>query len=128
MIFNWVPTRNLFVTDPYGDRILALDVSDEETQPQPLFQASNIHYISSSTFDVRIDIAPAVPEAASRNFASNTTLGGGSDFYVLNRGDNSIVRMTRAGRSLRYDRLSLPMPKDFASTVWPSQTMPGGSG
>jgi hypothetical protein len=31
------------------------------------------------------------------SFASNTTLGGGSDLYVLNRGDNTIVRMTIDG-------------------------------
>ena len=35
--------------------------------------------------------------SAARNFSSNTTLGGGSDLYVLNRGNNSIVRMTQAG-------------------------------
>ena len=34
MIFNWVPTRILFVSDPLGDRILALDISDEGVTPR----------------------------------------------------------------------------------------------
>ena len=39
-------------------------------------------------------------EVSSDNFSSNTTLGGGSDIYVLNRGDNSIVRINQAGQVL----------------------------
>jgi hypothetical protein len=33
MIFNWVPTRVLYVSDPLADRILALDISDESSDP-----------------------------------------------------------------------------------------------
>ncbi len=97
MLFNWAPARILYVSDPLADRILALDISDEGTSPQTVFTATNPRYIRSPRFDVPIDIAPAVPEVAARNFASNTTLGAGSDLYVLNRGDNSIVRMRQNG-------------------------------
>lgn len=41
--------------------------------------------------------APAVPEGAAHNFASNTTLGIGSDVYILNRGNNTILRMKESG-------------------------------
>jgi hypothetical protein len=138
MIFNWVPTRNLFVTDPFGDRILALDVNDEGTQPQPLFEASNLHYIESSRFDVPIDIAAAVPEAASRNFASNTTLGAGSDFYVLNRGNNTIVRMTQSGEIVDEREILAPDAEGFrvnglavsddARWIWVTATLPDHNG
>ena len=49
-------------------------------------------------------------EGAARNFASNTTLGGGSDLYVLNRGNNSIVRMTQAGDVLAVRSLDGAVP------------------
>jgi hypothetical protein len=70
MIFNWAPTRVLYVSDPLANRILALDISDEGTLAQPLLTATNARYIRSPRFDVPIDIAPAVPEVAARNFAS----------------------------------------------------------
>jgi hypothetical protein len=138
MIFNWVPTRNLFVTDPLGDRILVLDISDEGTHPQPLFSASNLRYITSSRFDVPIDMAAAVPETASRNFASNTTLGGGSDLYVLNRGNNSIVRITQGGTVVAEREILAPGAPGFrvnglavsddARVIWVTATMPNHNG
>ena len=138
MIFNWVPTRNVFVADPLGDRILTFDVNDEGTQPQPLLVASNLHYITSARFDVPIDIAAAVPETASRNFASNTTLGGGSDFYVLNRGNNSIVRMTLEGEVVDTRDIVAPEAPGFrvnglavsedARWIWVTATMPNRNG
>ena len=94
MLFNWVPTRIAYVSDPLANRILAVDLTDDGT----LLRAANVRYLASPALHTPIDLAPAVREAAARNFASNTTLGGGSDLYVLNRGDNSVVRMTQAGR------------------------------
>jgi hypothetical protein len=93
MLFNWAPTRKVFVTDPLANRILVLDLSDDGT----LFRSTS-RYLSSTWLDRPVDMAPATVETAARNFASNTTLGVGSDFYVLNRGNNSIVRMAQDGR------------------------------
>src|SRR5262249_22329995 len=97
MVFNWVPTRILYVTDPLANRILALDINNEDTNPAIVFKATNARYLMSRGLNEPIDIAPATPEVAARNFASNTTLGGGSDLYVLNRGSNSIVRIKQDG-------------------------------
>jgi hypothetical protein len=36
-------------------------------------------------------------DSADVLWASNTTLDDGSDFYVVNRGNNTIVRMTQQG-------------------------------
>jgi mono/diheme cytochrome c family protein len=78
-----------------------------------------------------VDIAPAVPEIASDNFASNTTLGGGSDLYVLNRGDNSIVRVAQNGRIRAVRYLIAPGPSftvsgltvsEDAQTLWVTAT------
>ena len=63
MIFNWVPTRILYITDPLANRILALDISDESSDPatssNTLFAASNARYLTSPFFDRPVDIAPA---------------------------------------------------------------------
>jgi hypothetical protein len=140
MLFNWAPARILYVSDPLANRILVLDISDEGTSPQTVFTASNPRYIRSPRFDVPIDIAAAVPEVAARNFASNTTLGAGSDIYVLNRGNNSIVRMTQTGsvvavrqiqvaanaaRDLRVNGIAV---SEDARTIWVTATTPGHGG
>ena len=138
MIFNWVPTRILYVTDPLANRIVAVDISDEGTVSQPVFTASNQRYLRSGFFDVPIDMAPAQPEVAARNFASNTTLGGGSDFYVLNRGNNSIVRMEQSGRVVAVRAVeSITTPgfrvnglavSEDARTIWVTATTPNRGG
>jgi len=141
MLFNWVPTRILYITDPLADRILAVDISDESadpaTSPNTLFVAGNARYLTSPFFDRPVDLAPATPEVAARNFASNTTLGGGSDFYVLNRGNNSIVRMTQDGRVVARQQIHADVPafrvnglavSDDARTIWITATAPRRQG
>jgi mono/diheme cytochrome c family protein len=93
VVFNWVPTRNLFVADPQANRLVAIDITDDGT----LFVASAVREIRRREFNVPIDLAPTTREVAAGSFASNTTLGGGADLYVLNRGDNTIVRLTIGG-------------------------------
>jgi Di-haem oxidoreductase, putative peroxidase len=141
MIFNWVPTRILYITDPLADRILAIDISDESSDPttsaNALFSANNARYLTSPFFDRPVDIAPATTEVAARNFASNTTLGGGSDFYVLNRGNNSIIRMTQNGRVVARQQIHADIPafrvnglavSDDARTIWITATAPQRQG
>jgi len=139
MLFNWAPTRILYVTDPSANRILVLDISDEGTAPQTLFTASSPRYFRSPRFDVPIDIAPAVPEVAARNFASNTTLGAGSDIYVLNRGNNSIARVTQDGDVVAVRQIQggsgtagfrvngIAVSED-ARLIWVTATLPGNQG
>jgi hypothetical protein len=133
MAFNWVPTRILYVTDPLANRILALDINGEDTDPQLVFTATNLRYFRSHHFDEPIDLAPAVPEVSARNFASNTTLGGGSDFYVLNRGNNSIVRMRQNGTVVAVRHIRAPVlgfrvqglaVSEDARLIWVTATAP----
>jgi hypothetical protein len=137
MIFNWVPTRILYVTDPLANRILALDINNEDTTPQAVFTATNARYLSARHLNEPIDIAPATPEVAARNFASNTTLGGGSDFYVLNRGTNTIVRMKQNGTVVAVRKIHAEVPgfrvqglavSEDARLIWVTATAPDREG
>jgi hypothetical protein len=133
LAFNWVPTRIAYVTDPLRNQIVALDLSDDGT----LFSAGPPRTIQSRWFHRPIDISPAVPEVASDNFASNTTLAAGSDLYVLNRGDNSIVRITQTGKFVDARRVTANLPpfrvnglavSENAQTIWVTVVMSGGRG
>ena len=92
IVFNCVPVRSLFIADPQANRLVALDITDDGT----LFHAIS-RKITADEFSVPVDLAPTTREVSSGSFASNTTLGGGSDLYVLNRGNNTIVRMSIDG-------------------------------
>ncbi|HVV49193.1 MAG TPA: di-heme oxidoredictase family protein [Polyangia bacterium] len=133
VLFNWVPTRIAYVSDPLGNRIVALDVSDNGT----LFVAGAPRYFRSPLFNRPVDLAPAVREVSNDNFASNTTLGGGSDIYVLNRGDNSIVRINQSGQVLAARRIEAALPpfrvngiavSEDAQTLWVTAVLAGGRG
>jgi DNA-binding beta-propeller fold protein YncE len=132
MAFNWVPNRALFVTDPMANRILVLDLGDDGT-----LLTATPRYLRSPWLDRPIDIAPTSVESAARNFASNTTLGAGSDLYVLNRGNNTIVRMTQTGTVVAARRVQASLPgfrvaglgvSPDGQTIWVTATAPGGDG
>jgi hypothetical protein len=139
MLFNWVPTRTIFISDPLADRILAFDLVDDGH----VFEAVNLRYLRSPALHLPVDLAPAAREVSARNFASNTTLGGGGDFYVLNRGNNSIVRMTQTGDVVAVRRVTAAPQADLdvsairlngiavsedARTIWMTATGPGRQG
>lgn len=105
MAFNWVPGRNLFIADPQANRLVVLDLTDDGTK----FSATRREIVAKE-FNIPIDVAPATREVAAGSFASNTTLGGGSDLYVLNRGDNSIVRMGLGGNVLAVRSIQADAP------------------
>ncbi len=109
LAFNWVPGGSpggapigLFLADPLGDRILDLDITDDGTR----FVAGAGRYLSSPAFDVPVDLAPTSPEVASGNFSSGTTLGGGTDLYVLNRGNGTVVRIRQDGEIVALREIS----------------------
>lgn len=101
MAFNWVPTMSLFIAEPLANRLAVLDLSDDGQR----FSVRAVRHLQSRELDVPIDVAPAVREVASASFSSNTMLGAGSDLYVLNRGDNSIVRMRQDGEVVARRRI-----------------------
>jgi hypothetical protein len=135
LAFNWVPNRVLYAADGIANQVVAFDISDNGT----LFIASAPRYLDGDgAFDVPVDVQPTMSEVASENFASNSTLGAGSDLYVLNRGNNSIVRITQDGhvrgkRTVTVDgmdkddfRLNGLGVSPDGQTIWVSAVTSGG--
>jgi hypothetical protein len=96
-ISNGLPPEILYVSEPFENRIAALVLGVKTDPNGTVFQASAPSYFTSDALNEPIDLTPVQMEATDPNFASNTTLDGDSDFYVANRGNNTIVRMTQTG-------------------------------
>lgn len=132
-VFNWAPTSNLFITDPQANRLVIVDLGDDGQ----LFTALGTHEIVADELDVPIDLAPTAREVAAANFSSNTTLGAGSDLYVLNRGNNTIVRMRLDGKVIAVRSIDAPVPgfrvngigvSSDNQTLYVTATTPGQQG
>lgn len=95
MVFNWAPSRILYVADPLGNRVVALDITDDGK-----ILHSTARALTTPEFNIPIDLAPVIPEVEADNFSSNTSAGAAADLYVLNRGNNTIVRIDQAGKVL----------------------------
>ncbi len=93
MIFNWVPDRILYVTDAKRNAVIALTLTSDEK----IFRVRDNRTFTPPELNVPVDLAPVISEIANPGFASNTTLAGNSDMYVLNRGNGTIVRMRQDG-------------------------------
>jgi len=132
MAFNWAPTPIMYIADPQANRLVVLDLTDDGTY----FYATP-REISVPEFNVPIDVAPTTREFAAGSFASNSTLSVGSDLYVLNRGDNTIVRMTQGGVVQAVRTISATLTDYRANgiavssdgqTIYVTVTLPGGNG
>ena len=104
MIFNWVPDRTLFITEPERNAITALTLGNDDK----VFRLKNRRTFTAPELSTPVDLTPVVPESANPGFASNTTLAGNSDFYVANRGNGTIVRMRQDGTVVAVRRIKLP--------------------
>jgi hypothetical protein len=104
MIFNWVPDRTLFITEPERNAITALTLGNDDK----VFRLKNKRTFTAPELSTPVDLTPVVPEIANPGFASNTTLAGNSDFYVANRGNGTIVRMRQDGTVVAVRRIKLP--------------------
>ena len=102
--FKWVPDRALYVADRAANRIAKLRLTDDGRH----FKLARIEYLTDAQLKGPVDLAPAIPEVANPRFASHTTLAGASDLFVLNRDDDTLVRMTQEGRVLARARIALP--------------------
>ncbi len=104
MVFNWVPDRFLYVSDPANDAVLQLRLDDDFE----VFNVTETRRQQSPYLSAPVDLAPAVPEIANPAFSSNTTLAGGADLYVANRGSGTIVRMRQDGQIVAVAQVELP--------------------
>jgi len=62
--------------------------------------------INSPFLNLPVDLAPVQRDVDNPNWASNTTLDDGSDFYVVNRGNSTIVRMKQDGTEVAVRRVT----------------------
>jgi hypothetical protein len=74
---------------------------------KPRRRTGQLKHLQSEALDVPVDLAPVTMETSDGNWASNTTLDVGSDFYVANRGNNTIVRMRQDGSVVSRRKLRL---------------------
>jgi hypothetical protein len=102
--FKWNPERVLYVADAMRDRLVLLHLDDDHRH----FRLAHASTIESPAFRRPVDVAAAVPEVANPRFASHTTLAGGSDLYVANRGDGTLARLSQDGRLLARAEIELP--------------------
>src|SRR5262245_9678903 len=103
VILNYTPTRILYVSEPFQNTIAVIDLIDDGV----IFRVGAIRRIHSDALNEPIDLAPAAIETEAHNWASNTTLEEGADFYVANRRDNTIVRMRQDGTVVAVRRVRL---------------------
>jgi hypothetical protein len=96
VLLNYSPTRILYVSEPFTNSIAVINLTDDGV----VFHVGSVRHMSSYALNQPIDMTPAKMETGDPNWASNTTLdndNGGSDFYIANRGNNTIVRMRQDG-------------------------------
>ena len=105
----------LFVSEPFDNTIAVINLAVFGTAPNQVFGPSSVSRIGSPSLKLPVDLAPVQRDADSLNWASNTTLDKGSDLYVANRGDNTIVRMRQDGTVLGIRRVAMDSPLNNAS-------------
>jgi hypothetical protein len=108
--------RQLFVSEPFSNTIALINLVVAGTAPNQVFGLGSVSRIGSPWLNFPVDLAAAQRDADNVNWASNSTLDQGSDFYVANRGDNTIVRMHQDGSVVAVRRVRVDDgPVDDAS-------------
>lgn len=106
----------LFVSEPFNNTIAVINLVVSGHNPlYRVFGLGAVSRISSSSLKLPVDLAPVQRDADSISWASNTTLDDGSDFYVANRGNNTIVRMRQDGTVVGVRSVALDSPVNNAS-------------
>lgn len=110
MVFQAEPNRLLFICDPSRNAIRAFPVFDTGT----VFRTAGFGQLfDAPELSFPVDVAPV--KSAISGPISNTTLAPGSDIYVANRGNGTIVRMNQSGevvavRKIKVDSLGIIGP------------------
>jgi len=110
-IVNYSPTRILYVSEPFANSIAAIDLTDDGV----IFRVVDVRRFHAAALHGPVDLAPAEIETSNPNWASNTTLDVGADFYVANRGNNTIVRLHQDGTVVAVRRVRLADGRSLGS-------------
>jgi hypothetical protein len=97
----------LFVSEPFNNTIAVINLVVFGTPPNQVLKMGSQTSINSPSLNFPVDLAPVQRDVDNANWASNTTLDDGSDFYVANRGNNTIVRMKQDGTVVAVRRVTL---------------------
>jgi hypothetical protein len=97
----------LFVSEPFNNTIAVINLVVFGTAPDQVFGLGPVTRITSPRLNLPVDLAAVQRDLDNTNWASNTTLDEGSDFYVANRGDNTIVRMRQGGTVVAIRRVTV---------------------
>jgi hypothetical protein len=140
-ILNYEPERILYVSQPFDDSIKSINLAVGGPAGNEVFMPTTSRVIRSHALEQPVDLAPVHIETEDPNWASNTTLEEGSDFYVANRENGTIVRMKQDGtvvavrrvrvhhRSLAGARLNGIATSPDGSKIWVTYVgrLPGSS-
>jgi hypothetical protein len=97
----------LFISEPFNNTIAVVNLVVFGTAPNQVFGLGSVSRISSNSLNLPVDLAAVHRDVDNINWASNTTLDDGSDFYVANRGNNTIVRMRQDGSVAAIRRVTV---------------------
>jgi hypothetical protein len=101
------PVRQLFVSEPFDNTIAVVSLVTFGTAPNQVFGLGSVSRISSPWLRFPVDLAAVQRDAENVMWASNSTLDNGSDIYVANRGNNTIVRMHQDGTVVAVRRVTV---------------------
>ena len=87
--------------------VAVINLAPSGTAPNQVFGPVSVTRLSSPLLKFPVDLAAAHRDVDNINWASNTTLDEGSDFFVANRGDNTIVRMRQDGTAVAIVRVTI---------------------
>ena len=99
--------RQLFVSEPFNNTIAVINLVVIGDVGNQVFKMDSVTRINSPSLNLPVDLAPVQRDADNPNWASNSTLEQGSDFYVANRGNSTIVRMKQDGTEVAVGRVTL---------------------
>jgi hypothetical protein len=104
-LVNYAPQFTLYVSQPFDNSIKAINVTTGGPADNEVFMPGNTRVIRSSALNQPLDLAPVEIDTTHPDHASNTTLQPSTDFYVLNRGNSTIVRMRQNGTVVAVRRV-----------------------
>jgi hypothetical protein len=99
--------RQLFVSEPFNNTIAVINLVVIGADGNEVFKMDSVTRINSPFLNLPVDLTPVQRDAGDPKWASNSTLDQGSDFYVANRGNSTIVRMSQDGTEVAVRRVTL---------------------
>ena len=99
--------RQLFVSEPFNNTIAVINLVVIGAVGNEVFNMDSVTRINSPSLNLPVDLAPVQRDRDNPEWASNSTLDQGSDFYVANRGNSTIVRMKQDGTEVAVRRVTL---------------------